>query len=31
VELLIEASRALARDEVGDDGVIREPLKIAAG
>jgi len=31
VELVIEANRALAREELGDSQVIREPLKIAAG
>jgi len=31
VELVLEANRALAREEVGDGDVIREPLKIAAG
>ena len=31
VELVIEANRVLAREEVGGRDVIREPLKIAAG
>jgi predicted RNase H-like HicB family nuclease len=31
VELVIEANRALAREDLGDSDVIREPLKIAAG
>jgi len=31
VELVIEANRTLAREEVGDREVIREPLKIASG
>jgi len=31
VELVIEANRALAREEVSGRDVIREPLKIAAG
>jgi predicted RNase H-like HicB family nuclease len=31
VELVLEANRALAREEAGDGEVIREPLKIAAG
>lgn len=31
VELVIEANRALAREELGESEVIREPLKIAAG
>ena len=31
VELLLEANRALAREDVGDREVIREPLKLAAG
>lgn len=31
VELVIEANRALAREEAGTAAVIREPLKIAAG
>ena len=31
VELVLEANRSLAREETGDDEVIREPLKIAAG
>jgi len=31
VELVLEANRALAREEAGDGDVIREPLKIAAG
>jgi len=31
VALVIEANRELAREEAGDDEVIREPLKIAAG
>jgi len=31
VELVIEANRTLAREELGDSRVIREPLKIAAG
>ncbi|MDH3685543.1 MAG: type II toxin-antitoxin system HicB family antitoxin [Myxococcales bacterium] len=31
VELVLESNRLLAREEVGDDEVIREPLKIAAG
>ena len=31
VELVIEANRALAREELSDRDVIREPLKIAAG
>ncbi len=30
-ELVLEANRALAREEAGDGDVIREPLKIAAG
>ena len=31
VELVIEENRALAREDVGEREVIREPLKIAAG
>jgi predicted RNase H-like HicB family nuclease len=31
VELVLEANRALAREEAGEGEVIREPLKIAAG
>ena len=31
VELVLEANRALAREEVGESDVIRESLKIAAG
>jgi predicted RNase H-like HicB family nuclease len=31
VELVLDANRALAREEAGEDDVIREPLKIAAG
>jgi predicted RNase H-like HicB family nuclease len=31
VELVLEANRALAREEAGQGEVIREPLKIAAG
>ena len=31
VELVLEANRALAREEVGEGDVIREPLKIAIG
>jgi predicted RNase H-like HicB family nuclease len=31
VELVIEANRALAREEIDERDVIREPLKIAAG
>ena len=31
VELVLEANRSLAREAAGDDEVIREPLKIAAG
>ena len=31
VELVIEANRALAREELSEQDVIREPLKIAAG
>jgi predicted RNase H-like HicB family nuclease len=31
VELVIEANRTLAREELDDAEVIREPLKIAAG
>jgi predicted RNase H-like HicB family nuclease len=31
VELVIEANRALAREELGGSDVIRESLKIAAG
>jgi predicted RNase H-like HicB family nuclease len=31
VALVIEANRALAREELGDSQVIREPLKIASG
>ena len=31
VELVIEANRALAREELGASDVIRESLKIAAG
>lgn len=31
VELVLEANRALAREEAGDSNVIREPLKIASG
>jgi len=31
VLLILEANRALARDEAGDGNVIREPLKIATG
>ena len=30
-ELVLEANRSLAREEVGEADVIREPLKIAAG
>ena len=30
-ELVLEANRALAREEAGDGEVIREPLKIAIG
>ena len=30
-ELLLEANRALAREEAGEGEVIREPLNIAAG
>ena len=29
--LVLEANRALAREEAGETDVIREPLKIAAG
>ena len=29
VEMVLEANRALAREETGDADVIREPLKIA--
>jgi len=31
VELVLEANRALAREEAGEGEIIREPLKIAAG
>lgn len=31
VELVLDANRALAREEAGDSEVIREPLKIAIG
>jgi predicted RNase H-like HicB family nuclease len=31
VELVLDANRALARQEAGEGEVIREPLKIAAG
>ena len=31
VELVIEANRAMAREEIDERDVIREPLKIAAG
>jgi len=31
VALVLEANRALAREEAGGDEVLREPLKIAAG
>jgi predicted RNase H-like HicB family nuclease len=31
VELVLDANRALAREEAGDSDVIREPLKIAVG
>jgi len=31
VELVLEANRALAREEAGEGDVIREPLKIAIG
>ena len=31
VELVIEANRTLAREELGESEVIRESLKIAAG
>ena len=31
VKLVIEANRTLAREELGDSQVIREPLKIAVG
>jgi predicted RNase H-like HicB family nuclease len=31
VELVLESNRLLAREEAGDDEVIRELLKIAAG
>lgn len=31
VELVLDANRALAREEIGDGEVIREPLKIASG
>jgi predicted RNase H-like HicB family nuclease len=31
VELVIEANRALAREDLNERDVIREPLKIAAG
>lgn len=31
VELVLDANRALAREEAGDSDVIREPLKIAIG
>jgi len=31
VELALDANRALAREEIGDGEVIREPLKIASG
>ena len=30
-ELVLEANKALARQEAGEGDVIREPLKIAAG
>jgi len=30
VELIIEANRALAEEDVGDADVIREPLKVTA-
>jgi len=31
VELVLDANRALSREEAGESEVIREPLKIAAG
>ena len=31
VELVLEANRALAREETDEGDVIREPMKIAAG
>jgi len=31
VEMVLDANRALAREEAGDGDVIREPLKIASG
>lgn len=31
VELVLESNRALAREDVGDGDLIREPLKLAAG
>lgn len=31
VEMVLDANRALAREEAGDGEVIREPLKIASG
>jgi predicted RNase H-like HicB family nuclease len=31
VEMVLDANRALAREETGDADVIREPLKIANG
>lgn len=31
VELVLEANRALAREETAEGDVIREPMKIAAG
>lgn len=31
VALVLEANRALAREEAGEDDVLREPLKIPAG
>ncbi len=31
VELVLDANRALAREEASDSDVIREPLKIAIG
>ena len=31
VEMVLDANRALAREEAGDGEVIREPLKISSG
>ena len=30
-QLVLEARRELVRDEFGDEGVIREPIRISAG